>query len=160
MAKQGWFRSLAATLGLGLVALLALVSRPQQATAAEDFIRTPLGAWQEGCDYQCRECGDNKHDIVVGVNNDATSSHLENCNVGDCTSHSCNITFLEVDRVSDLWDRLTTAGGADVEQLVDTNRDMLFLNAERRSVQFYCAKGLLIANLPLSERQRSDLQLD
>lgn len=53
---------------------------------------TPSSA-QPTCEYTCRVCTlpnePEAHDIVQSVHNDASSSHLENCNAGDCSSHAC-----------------------------------------------------------------------
>jgi hypothetical protein len=39
------------------------------------------------CEYKCRTCSLG-HDIVTAVDNDVESEHLENCNAGDCSSHT------------------------------------------------------------------------
>ncbi len=108
------------------------------------------------CDYHCRECGDNKHDIVVHHSqNNSKSSHLETCNVGSCSSHSCgdDDDGGEQFPIGALWDAIRSADVTGIELLIAANPDALDFNAERAAVQFRCTEGRLVASLPLREDQ-------
>ena len=48
---------------------------------------SPTGTNLGPCEYKCRTCPLG-HDIVQAVNNDVKSEHLENCDTGDCGSHT------------------------------------------------------------------------
>jgi hypothetical protein len=110
------------------------------------------------CDYQCRKCNgrDDMHDIVVGVSNNATSSHLENCNEGTCASHECDgISIVSIGR---LWMEFQQADEDDLHRLLAEHADVATYNPQRNAVQFRCDQGILVANLPLASSQVSALE--
>lgn len=130
--------------------VFALESTGSRVAAASGNERTSLGAFVDGgCTHECRSCGDNKHDIVVAVTNHHSSSHLENCNTGSCSSHTCGETL----RVQEAWTLALAAEGKELIQLMDKYRDIATYNEDRHSLQLRCDKGTLVASLPLSASQ-------
>lgn len=131
----------------GLVLMRASETQVAFAASAE---RSNLGTFvDEGCSHECRSCGDNKHDIVVAVVNHHSSSHLENCNTGSCSSHECGNTL----RVQEVWDLALKADGRELIHLLESNPEVASYNSERQALQFRCDKGALVASLPLSQSQ-------
>jgi hypothetical protein len=80
--------AVAGLLTTGLIVAAGL----SDAAEANPPLAVPLAV--DGCDYHCRDCGTEQnpyHDIVVAVNNEHRSSHLENCNNdGTCDDHECD----------------------------------------------------------------------
>ena len=143
---------------LGLVAVIAgTVAAGATSTADASDLRTlPWVGLQEPCEFLCRSCGPDKHDIVQATENKHKSSHLENCNTGACSSHeTCDLVS---QRLEDLWPLISSQKGDRLQQLVRKHSDVLAFNAARGSIQVRCTKGELIANLPLTEEQRASLE--
>lgn len=111
----------------------------------------PMSETSVGCEYHCRDCGANKHDIVQHVStNEHKSSHLETCNPGTCDSHSCGGGAVSV-RIDSLWNRLLASDIEAVQDLLVEEPGRLRFNRERKSLQLLCPLGTVVANLPLHE---------
>ncbi len=132
---------------LGLIVLLVVMI---SAEGHADPLRSPHMGVASICSHQCRVCGFNRHDIVVGVNNNATSSHLENCNPESCSSHSCDA--LEAG-LGELLPAVYLAEGNGLKELLQEYPNTLSWNEKRQSVQVTCSEGFTIANIPLTPSQ-------
>ena len=127
---------------------------------AEPNAATPFGIVLDACNYHCRDCtppGSDKkrHDIVVAQENNHSSSHLENCNVGECSSHNCDEEFPEGE---ELWFAVLHSEGKELGDVLSTNAHLASINYERQSVQINCSSGTIIANLPLTDAQMESLR--
>ncbi|MBK8248386.1 MAG: hypothetical protein IPK85_13405 [Gemmatimonadetes bacterium] len=143
---------------LGLVAAITgtILAGATSTADASDLRTLPWVGLQEPCEFLCRSCGTDKHDIVQATENKHKSSHLENCNTGECTSHeTCDLVSK---RLEELWPLLNNQKGDRLRQLVSRHADVLAFNAARGSIQVRCTKGELIANLPLTDDQRASLE--
>lgn len=140
----------ALAIGLGL-------SARSNAAYADALVTAPLGAFVDGCTHHCRTCGTDKHDIVVHYSqNNHSSSHLENCNTGSCSSHSCNESLAS--SVQDLWSDVQRSDGTQLREILQRHSDVAEYNEERAAVQFRCSAGNIVASLPLTPRQVEALE--
>jgi hypothetical protein len=138
----------------GAVAMLA-TARPGQ---ADQLVRAPILALETGadCKYYCRSCGTAKHDIVTAVDTNAESSHLENCNAGECSAHDCGSEALAI-RVEKLWTQMQDASGEELADILASNADIAVYNPDRSAVQMNCKAGNIVASLPLTTEQVAEL---
>jgi hypothetical protein len=154
MVKSG---SMATVLVLTLVGWAPFgVGGPAEARGLlEGNMMAPLEALSGEC-YQCRECVGDKHDIVDGQpeNNKWESSHLENCNPGDCDLHeSCEVET--VAELNEVWLKGQDAGFATLREL-SSNKEHVHLNLARGALQLLGCKGEVVASLPLQPWQLVD----
>jgi hypothetical protein len=148
-----WELPLLLVMLLGAIGV-AFTAHPGQA-ADNSLTRAPMGSFRtEGCTYYCRSCGKNLHDIVTAVDTNADANHLENCNAGECSAHSCGSARL-APRVRQLWVDVQDAQGADLTALLERNADIAYYNEDRSAIQMHCAEGNIIASLPLSDKQNA-----
>ena len=136
----------------GLLACAALVGlalwRPAD-VYADPLATMPLAWTGDGCDYHCRECPNDKHDIVVAVTNKHTANHLENCNPpAGCESHKCGATLTS--RLTALWLAVRSSDALRIQALLRENPSFASYNTDRRSIQVRCEAGELVANIPLT----------
>jgi hypothetical protein len=146
----------AAALVLGLILV-----RPERSEASTRPLYTVPLALSDGCDYHCRECGtvsDPKHDIVVHYStNDHKSAHLENCNAGSCSLHTCGQSFASISgEVGPREVIALNASGIEMAKLARNDPANIRLNSERQALQVYCDKGEIVANIPLSDEQLAE----
>lgn len=137
--------------------LLLVLSSPASSAYADELITAPLGAFVGDCEYHCRSCGSDKHDIVVHHSqNNHESSHLENCTTGSCTSHDCNESLASV--LQHLWTEIQQSDGAQLQAILERHAEIAEYNETRAAVQFRCAAGSIVASLPLTDRQAASLE--
>lgn len=148
MPLLGW----GAVIAVAAALLLALGTENSYA----DPLRNPHLGVASGCDYECRVCGadQRQHDIVVSVHNNASSSHLENCNAGGCDLHSCKGFELVLD---DVLPAVYVADGRGLKKLLRRYPNTLSWNEERQSLQVTWSEGFTIANIPLTPSQAQHL---
>lgn len=105
-----------------------------------------------GC-YQCRECGDDKHDIVNGTppNNKHKSEHLEGCNAGDCDLHSKCAGEVEFALLEGVWDATRLADATTLHELLLTNGNAVQVNAARGAVQVLGCEQQVVLSIPVSQ---------
>jgi hypothetical protein len=155
-SRRNLLKSVATGASLTILAGAGVVLAAPRESLADPLLDVAWRGRFESCDYLCRECGTDKHDIVVAVENKHKSSHLENCNPGTCASHSCNAE--EQSLVRDLW-LAVRKGRADALPAAVTSSGLrVEYNGKRHSLQVRCERGELIANFPLSPQQVSALE--
>ena len=147
---------------VGAVAVsIAAVATPTTPAVgeADPLLAHATGQPWRGCSYQCRECSigeDEGHDIVEGVNRNASSSHLENCNVGDCGGHECAVTSRTA--FDGIMYAIQYGGVRELQNAVETYAMVATYNPRRQAVQINCDVGL-IANIPLTKEQITALEV-
>lgn len=149
------------SIAVALFALAVLTGEGQEAAAYDQF-SAPLTVFDD-CDYHCRDCSvgtDEKHDIVVHYSeNEHEAQHLETCNPGSCSSHTCGASFAaRSDSASLRYVVEPDASGSSLAVLVAHDPEHLNLNLERRALQVYCAGGEIVASIPLSDQQLAEIQ--
>lgn len=148
------------TVGTVLAAALVIglgLSGRANAAHADALVTEPLGAFVDGCTHHCRSCGTDKHDIVVHYSqNNHSSSHLENCNTGSCSSHSCNESLAS--SLQELWTDVQSSNGTQLREILQRHSEVAEYNEERAAVQFRCTAGNIVASLPLTPRQVESLE--
>jgi hypothetical protein len=125
-------------------------ARPAEAEA-DPLLDLPFTSG--GCTYHCRECGFEKHDIVVAVTSNATSSHLETCGPGTCDGHKCKTTLVDAGGVGEVWFDVREADGRELREILRRHSDVAFYNEQRDAVQIRGCDGNVMASIPLSAEQ-------
>lgn len=144
----------------GLVVALT-VPALASSTSLTTLIDAPWADDPEGCTYTCRECVGPPtstaecHDIVTSTDNHHKSSHLENCNEGSCSKHSCGNAAMA--SAADVWKTARNARGRELLALVASDTVRIRFNQKRGALQLYCDTGALIASLPLTGPQVGEL---
>lgn len=113
-------------------------------------IDVELGSGPANCNFFCRVCGDNRHDIVEATTKNAHSSHLETCNTGSCSLHACTDPAM-ASMVQQVWNELAQASADDIGNILLSHNELLTYNYHRSSIQFTCDEGRIIASLPLGK---------
>lgn len=145
---------IATSVALAAVSLAGSSARPA-AAEADPLLDLPFST--PGCSYYCRACGEGMHDIVVAVNSNAASYHLENCNEGSCPLHGCAVDNLPVTAMSELWFAARDGDDARLRELLREHRRVAYFNVARQAVQVRGCDGGVLASIPLSETQAAML---
>lgn len=128
---------MAAVAAGGVVAALTIRSVASSAPS-NALLDAPWGN-VAACTHECRECGgppggtSEYHDIVVAVENHHSSSHLENCNIGSCKSHSCGEEEMELAAIT--WTTARRASGAKLLELMKADAEKVRFNQKRGALQ-------------------------
>jgi hypothetical protein len=150
------FRWFPAAVALAVVSV-GVSTQPRQAMA-DPLLDAPFTTPSSGCTYFCRSCGEGKHDIVVGVKSNASSSHLETCTAGQCGWHSCEVDHELVSTMSELWFAARGEDDERLRELLRENRKVAYVNPERHAVQVKGCNGDVLASIPLSDEQVAFLE--
>ena len=138
--------------GSALLAMGAVWAGARPAEAEADPL-LDLPFTSAGCAYYCRPCSGGRHDIVVGVKSNASSSHLETCGPGTCDAHKCATILVDAGGVGEVWFDVREADGRELREILRRHADVAFYNDARNAVQIRGCDGNVMASIPLSAEQ-------
>ena len=144
-----------AGIAAGMMGVVMLLTGAPQPGAADPILDAPFGNVSIACEWHCRSCGAELHDIVVHKShNPHDANHLETCNPGTCASHACGGRG---GHLAEIWGVLRTGDVESIREVLAANSQWASYNRSRQAVQITCEAGSLIASFPLTLDQAMGL---